>query len=76
MDVKSDNMGGGLHPCFVVFDILLINDEKLANRPLHERIKKCKDVFNVTNTRLQHVERKVCNGDWVRSLNPMGSGLP
>ena len=27
------------HPCFIVFDILVINDKKLANVPLHERIR-------------------------------------
>lgn len=27
------------HPCFIVFDILVINDKKLANVPLRERIR-------------------------------------
>lgn len=29
----------GFHPCFVVFDMLVINEKKLANVPLSERIK-------------------------------------
>ena len=29
----------GLQPCFVAFDVLLVNDKKLANVPLSERIK-------------------------------------
>ena len=30
----------GVHPCFVVFDMLMLNDEKLANLPLKERLQK------------------------------------
>ena len=30
----------GVHPCFVVFDMLMLNDEKLANLPLKERLEK------------------------------------
>ena len=29
----------GHHPCFIVFDMLVINEKKLANVPLSERIK-------------------------------------
>lgn len=29
----------GHHPCFVAFDVLVINEKKLANVPLSERIK-------------------------------------
>ena len=34
----------GLHPCFVVFDVLLVNGKSIASLPLKERVenlKKC-----------------------------------
>ena len=58
VDIKSDNLTG-CHPCFVVFDVLLINDENLANVSLKERIQKLEGVFDVTKGRIQHVERKI-----------------
>ena len=58
VDVKSDNLTG-CQPCFVAFDVLLINDEKLANVSLKERIQKLEGVFDVTKGRIQHVERKI-----------------
>jgi DNA ligase-4 len=33
IDVKSMSPTGGLVPCFVAFDILLLNDEVLSNLP-------------------------------------------
>ena len=33
----------GHHPCFIVFDILIINEKKLANVPLRERIKSMEE---------------------------------
>lgn len=59
IDVKSDYIGDNIHPCFVVFDVLMINEEKLANVPLHERIKKMGRVFDTCESRIQVVERKI-----------------
>ena len=29
----------GLHPCFVVFDVLLVNGRSIASLPLNERLE-------------------------------------
>ena len=45
MDVKAiGEDSAGVQQCFVVFDVLMINDTNLANQPLRERVdqlKKC-----------------------------------
>ncbi|XP_031573134.1 DNA ligase 4-like [Actinia tenebrosa] len=58
-DVKSaSTYDKGFHPCFIVFDILLLNDRKLANVSLQERIAVLNTVFNPRLGYIQFVERK------------------
>ena len=64
IDIKSSNMDG-IQPCFVVFDVLMINNEKLANIPLKERIQKVENVFDVCRGRIEHVERKLAKTKYV-----------
>lgn len=61
----------GHHPCFIVFDILIINEKKLANVPLRERIKFMEDMLNPKPGYLQFVERRevVSKEDVVKALN-------
>ena len=43
MDVKVINEdSSGAQQCFVVFDVLMINDNNLANKPLKERVELLK----------------------------------
>ncbi|XP_068735127.1 DNA ligase 4-like [Montipora capricornis] len=72
MDVKSlTTYENGYHPCFVVFDILVINDKKLANVPLCERIKTMEKVLRPRPGYFQFVERQDASsrGDVVKALN-------
>lgn len=39
----------GHHPCFIVFDILIINEKKLANVPLRERIKSMEEWVHISH---------------------------
>lgn len=36
--ISEDTVGA--QQCFVVFDVLMINDTNLANQPLRERVEK------------------------------------
>ncbi|EDO35746.1 predicted protein [Nematostella vectensis] len=58
-------------PCFVVFDVLLYNGKKLANTPLHERLKLLETVFKPCLGFLQFVERQNAssNEEVIKSLN-------
>ncbi|KAK3736164.1 hypothetical protein QZH41_015551 [Actinostola sp. cb2023] len=59
LDVKSESTyAKGYHPCFIVFDILLLNDKKLANVPLLERLSALNKVFKSRPGYIQFVERK------------------
>lgn len=42
LDVKKLDEMGPYQPCFCVFDIILLNDEVLTNKPLKERVEKLK----------------------------------
>ena len=43
VDVKGLNEDAvGAQQCYVVFDVLMINDSNLANQPLAERVKQLK----------------------------------
>jgi len=42
VDVKVISEESLVQQCFVVFDVLMINDSNLANCPLVDRIKKLK----------------------------------
>ncbi|KAK2560071.1 DNA ligase 4 [Acropora cervicornis] len=60
VDVKSLSTyeNASYHPCFIVFDILVINDKKLANVPLHERIRTIEKLLKPKPGYLQFVERQ------------------
>ncbi|XP_065052274.1 DNA ligase 4-like [Rhopilema esculentum] len=60
IDVKAEVLDG-VHPCFVVFDILLLNDEKLTNLPLQQRVEKLKGIIKPVPGRLQIIERKTAS---------------
>ena len=40
----------GLHPCFVVFDVLLVNGKSIASLPLKERLANLEKYDNATNS--------------------------
>eukprot|EP00795_Rhopilema_esculentum_P013203 gene13203-4019_t len=60
IDVKAEVLDG-VHPCFVVFDILLLNDEKLTNLPLQQRVEKLKgeEVINALNDAIDKREEGI-----------------
>ncbi|KAJ8019961.1 DNA ligase 4 [Holothuria leucospilota] len=57
-DVKSLRDEEDIQVCYCVFDILMLNGEKFANRPLHERLNHLKKVFNPVPGRFQIVDQK------------------
>ncbi|XP_022104577.1 DNA ligase 4-like [Acanthaster planci] len=57
-DIKTLKDDEDLQVCYCVFDILLYNDKKLANLPLHERVEYIKEVFTPVEGRLHIVERR------------------
>ncbi|XP_071791788.1 DNA ligase 4-like [Asterias amurensis] len=70
-DIKTMRDDQDLQVCYCVFDILLFNDKKLANLPLHERVQYISKVFNPVDGRLHIVERREANSklDVVTALN-------
>ncbi|XP_015777193.1 PREDICTED: DNA ligase 4-like [Acropora digitifera] len=73
VDVKSLSTyeNASYHPCFIVFDILVINEKKLANVPLRERIKTMEKLLKPKPGYLQFVERQdaATRADVVKALN-------
>ena len=63
VDVKSLNSSlpvisdPDVHPCFVAFDILLLNGEVLCNKPLHIRHKHLQECLIPTPGRLEIVDQ-------------------
>ncbi|XP_064401547.1 DNA ligase 4-like isoform X2 [Halichondria panicea] len=60
VDVKAlggDDTDSGSQQCFVVFDVLMINDTNLANCPLSERAEQLKKVFEPALGHLHLVDR-------------------
>ncbi|PIK62711.1 putative DNA ligase 4 [Apostichopus japonicus] len=57
-DVKALRDEEGIQVCYCVFDILMFNGEKLANRPVRERLTYLKKVFHPVPGRFQIVEQK------------------
>lgn len=59
-DVKSLKDGDDLHPCFVPFDCLLLNDEVLTLERLDKRLEVLKnDVFNEVEGRFMLAGRSI-----------------
>ena len=44
----------GLHPCFVVFDVLLVNGKSIASLPLEERVENLKKYDTKFAPQLKH----------------------
>ncbi|XP_068083258.1 DNA ligase 4 isoform X3 [Anabrus simplex] len=58
IEVKSLKPDGYYRPCFCVFDILLLNDSVLTNKPLEERMKYLENVFTDAEGVILHSRRK------------------
>ncbi|XP_057368130.1 DNA ligase 4-like isoform X1 [Daphnia carinata] len=59
IDVKSISSTGELVPCFVAFDILLLNDEVLSNLPYQERLKLLESAVKTKESVVQFPSRKL-----------------
>ncbi len=60
-DIKSEKEYENLTRCFCVFDILLLNDVVLTNKPLRERIQYLDKCFTSLEGRIKMLERKDAN---------------
>lgn len=72
-DVKSIQASDSqLQPCFIVFDILMYNDEVLTNKPLNERLEYLhKKIFEPIEGRLifSAIKKGQSNQDVINELN-------
>ncbi|XP_041473446.1 DNA ligase 4-like isoform X2 [Lytechinus variegatus] len=70
-DIKSLRDDEDVQVCYAVFDVLLVNDTKLANRPLKERLSYLPKVFTVVEGRMVLVERRdaATKAEVVEALN-------
>ncbi|XP_071488614.1 DNA ligase 4-like [Diadema antillarum] len=57
-DIKNLRDDEDVQVCYAVFDVLLVNDCKLANRPLKERLAYLPKVFDVIEGRIALVSRR------------------
>jgi DNA ligase-4 len=64
-------MHSGVQPCYVVFDVLMINDINLANCPLKERLENLSKLFEPHAGHMHLADRiERCNKeDVIASLN-------
>lgn len=71
MDVKSLHAGSHCQPCFVAFDILMLNDEVLTNKPLQERVQILDSSVIEEEGRFMISQRKrgSCKEDAIKFLN-------
>ena len=67
VDVKAE-LRDGLQPCFIVFDVLMVNGESLANIPFKDRILKLPKIFDVMLGRFEIVHRTVGQNKFVYNL--------
>lgn len=59
VDVKSiTDRSSGVQQCFVVFDVLMINDTNFANQPLMDRVEQLKKVFSPVVGTIHLVDRQ------------------
>ncbi|CAF1064672.1 unnamed protein product [Adineta ricciae] len=72
-DVKSIQANDSqLQPCFIVFDILMYNDEVLTNKPLNERLQYLhKKILEPIEGRIifSTIKPGACNQDVINELN-------
>lgn len=70
-DIKSMRDDEDVQVCYAVFDVLLVNDKKLANCPLKERLAYLPKVFTTIDGRMTLVERREAStkGEVVEALN-------
>eukprot|EP00731_Ephydatia_muelleri_P008231 Em0004g569a len=72
VDVKTvGGTDGGPQQCYVVFDVLMINDTNLANCPLRDRLEQLKKVFEPVRGYLHQADVKEgsTKEDLVAALN-------
>ncbi|KAK9889446.1 hypothetical protein WA026_004714 [Henosepilachna vigintioctopunctata] len=65
-DVKKLNSTGYIQPCFCVYDVLLFNDEILANKELLERVKLLRKVIQ------KNIEGVIQTSCYEESVNRRG----
>lgn len=70
-DIKHITQDSDLQPCFVAYDILMLNGENLSSLPLAVRLEKLDTVFTTNTGRIQFAENWSCNtnADVVKYLN-------
>lgn len=70
-DVKALKDGDFYHPCFCVFDILLLNGKVLSNLPLRQRLEHLEKIFQTKKGRLLFTNRTEgkTNQDAANALN-------
>jgi DNA ligase-4 len=71
-DIKSNlREHQDLQTCYVVFDILYLNDQVLTNKPLSERLEYLKKAFNEIDGRIVYSQRETAttNQQVVDALN-------
>ncbi|KFD54859.1 hypothetical protein M513_04293 [Trichuris suis] len=58
VDVKCLSSGDTINPCYVVFDLLYLNNVQLTSLPLHERLKRLREVVTEVEDYLMIAEQK------------------
>jgi len=56
-DIKRQQ-AEGYQPCYNVFDVVLLNDKVLTNKPLRERLQLIDTVFEPEEGRIQISQHK------------------
>ena len=60
-DIKSSKEYQNIQRCFCVFDILLLNDVVLTNKPLRERLEILQNSFTDLEGRIVHISREMAS---------------
>ncbi|XP_046858902.1 DNA ligase 4-like isoform X2 [Xenia sp. Carnegie-2017] len=55
---KTYSSNAGLHPCFVVFDVIFVNGKSIASLPLKERLQNLEKIFTAVPGRIERVQRE------------------
>ncbi|CDW55759.1 DNA ligase A M domain containing protein [Trichuris trichiura] len=58
VDVKCLRSGDTINPCYVIFDLLYLNDTQLTSLPLHERLNRLRKVVREVEDYLVIAEQK------------------
>ncbi|XP_064626451.1 DNA ligase 4-like [Lineus longissimus] len=70
-DIKSTKEMENYHPCYCVFDVLMLNGKVWSNKPLTERLEALVEIFNPVEGRIFLAERRKgrTNQDVADALN-------